>query len=105
MFPKVLQDAKNKRDEQKRLICKLYYFVKAVCMEMLKVNDFFDMPLHRFETLAHGMRQMFVPFEEVARDRHVCPCCERAFTPDEEDEFVKKVGDGISKRFFFLLKN
>nr|CAB3446633.1 unnamed protein product [Digitaria exilis] len=61
MFPKVLQDAKNKRDEQKR-----------------------------FETLAHGMRQMFVPFEEVARDRHVCPCCERAFTPDEEDEFVKK---------------
>lgn len=61
MFPKVLQDAKNKRDEQKRL-----------------------------ESLANGMRQMFLPFEEVARDRHVCPCCERAFTPDEEDEFVKK---------------
>ncbi|PUZ75604.1 hypothetical protein GQ55_1G193800 [Panicum hallii var. hallii] len=61
MFPKVLQDAKNKRDEQKRL-----------------------------ESYANGMRQMFVPFEQVARDRHVCPCCERAFTPDEEDEFVKK---------------
>uniref|UniRef100_K3YPB6 DNA repair protein RAD50 n=1 Tax=Setaria italica TaxID=4555 RepID=K3YPB6_SETIT len=61
MFPKVLQDAKDKRDEQKRL-----------------------------EIYANGMRQMFVPFEQVARDRHVCPCCERAFTPDEEDEFVKK---------------
>ncbi|CAN6238184.1 unnamed protein product [Urochloa humidicola] len=61
MFPKVLQDAKNKRDEQKRL-----------------------------ESYANGMREMFVPFEQVARNRHVCPCCERAFTPDEEDEFVKK---------------
>ncbi|CAL5058159.1 unnamed protein product [Urochloa decumbens] len=61
MFPKVLQDAKDKRDEQKRL-----------------------------ESLANGMREMFVPFEQVARSRHVCPCCDRAFTPDEEDEFVKK---------------
>jgi hypothetical protein len=50
---------------------------------------------HRLEIYANGMRQMFVPFEQVARDRHVCPCCERAFTPDEEDEFVKKVGDEI----------
>lgn len=71
-------------------------------MEMLKVNDFFHMPLHRLETLAHGMRQMFEPFEQVARDSHICPCCERAFTPDEEDAFVKKVGDGIFKTFFLL---
>lgn len=30
MFPKVLQDAKHKRDDLKRLISKLYYFVEAV---------------------------------------------------------------------------
>lgn len=37
------------------------------------------------------MRQMFDPFERVARAHHICPCCERPFSPDEEDEFVKKV--------------
>ena len=62
------------------------------------------MPINRLESLANGMRQMFLPFEEVARDRHVCPCCERAFTPDEEDEFVKKVGDEIIKDCSFCLK-
>lgn len=41
---------------------------------------------------ADGMRQMFDPFERVARAHHICPCCERPFSPDEEDEFVKKVG-------------
>ncbi|XP_062223293.1 DNA repair protein RAD50 [Phragmites australis] len=60
-FPKVLQDAMKKRDEHKRK-----------------------------EIYANGMRQMFVPFEQVARERHICPCCERAFTPDEEDQFIKK---------------
>ncbi|KAL6185682.1 hypothetical protein ACLB2K_041810 [Fragaria x ananassa] len=39
---------------------------------------------------ADGMRQMFDPFERVARAHHICPCCERPFSPDEEDEFVKK---------------
>uniref|UniRef100_A0A0A9AU83 DNA repair protein RAD50 n=1 Tax=Arundo donax TaxID=35708 RepID=A0A0A9AU83_ARUDO len=61
MFPEVLQDAMKKRDEQKRK-----------------------------ESYANGMRQMFLPFEQLARERHACPCCERAFTPDEEDQFVKK---------------
>ncbi|WVZ75334.1 hypothetical protein U9M48_023400 [Paspalum notatum var. saurae] len=61
MFPKVLQDAMNKRDEQKRKV-----------------------------SYANGMREMFGPFEQVARDSHMCPCCERAFTPEEEDEFIKK---------------
>lgn len=37
------------------------------------------------------MRQMFDPFERVARAHHICPCCERPFSPYEEDEFVKKV--------------
>jgi len=34
---------------------------------------------------------MFDPFERVARAHHVCPCCERPFSPEEEDNFVKKV--------------
>ena len=37
------------------------------------------------------MRQMFDPFERVARAHHVCPCCERPFSTEEEDDFVKKV--------------
>lgn len=41
--------------------------------------------------IADGMRQMFDPFERVARAHHVCPCCERPFSAQEEDEFVKKV--------------
>ncbi|KAL3678836.1 hypothetical protein R1sor_021792 [Riccia sorocarpa] len=40
--------------------------------------------------LADGMRRMFEPFERVARSNHCCPCCERPFTPSEEDEFVRK---------------
>lgn len=39
------------------------------------------------------MRIMYDPYEKIARDTHKCPCCDRAFTPDEEDWFVKKVGD------------
>lgn len=34
---------------------------------------------------------MFDPFERVARAHHICPCCERPFSAEEEDEFVKKV--------------
>lgn len=37
------------------------------------------------------MRQMFDPFERVARAHHFCPCCERPFSSEEEDDFVKKV--------------
>ncbi|KAL4192604.1 hypothetical protein AMTRI_Chr06g195080 [Amborella trichopoda] len=40
--------------------------------------------------IADGMRRMFEPFERVARANHVCPCCERPFSPEEEDEFVRK---------------
>uniref|UniRef100_A0A2N9FA08 Zinc-hook domain-containing protein n=1 Tax=Fagus sylvatica TaxID=28930 RepID=A0A2N9FA08_FAGSY len=40
--------------------------------------------------IADGMRQMFDPFERVARAHHVCPCCECPFSAEEEDEFVKK---------------
>ncbi|GFQ04279.1 DNA repair protein rad50 [Phtheirospermum japonicum] len=40
--------------------------------------------------IADGMRRMFDPFEKVARAHHMCPCCDRAFSANEEDEFVKK---------------
>lgn len=36
---------------------------------------------------------MFDPFERVARAHHFCPCCERPFSAEEEDDFVKKVGN------------
>lgn len=35
---------------------------------------------------------MFDPFERVARAHHMCPCCERSFSAEEEDDFVNKVG-------------
>ncbi|XP_051127899.1 DNA repair protein RAD50 [Andrographis paniculata] len=40
--------------------------------------------------IADGMSQMFDAFETVARAHHMCPCCERSFSANEEDEFVKK---------------
>ncbi|KAL5542789.1 hypothetical protein UlMin_010499 [Ulmus minor] len=61
VYSRVLESAKEKRDVQKS-----------------KYN------------IADGMRQMFDPFERVARAHHVCPCCERPFSAEEEDEFVKK---------------
>ncbi|GMJ01782.1 hypothetical protein like AT2G31970 [Hibiscus trionum] len=60
-YPKVLETAQEKKDIHKS-----------------KYN------------IADGMRQMFDPFERVARAHHVCPCCERPFSAEEEDEFVKK---------------
>ncbi|XWS13350.1 hypothetical protein CRYUN_Cryun36dG0030200 [Craigia yunnanensis] len=60
-YPKVLETAKEKKDIHKS-----------------KYN------------IADGMRQMFDPFERVARAHHVCPCCERPFSAEEEDDFVKK---------------
>lgn len=41
--------------------------------------------------MAKGMREMFEPFERIAREHHLCPCCERTFSAEEEDNFVKKV--------------
>ncbi|KAK6790217.1 hypothetical protein RDI58_014017 [Solanum bulbocastanum] len=60
-YPKIMDSVKEKKDVQKS-----------------KFN------------IADGMRQMFDPFERVARAHHICPCCERPFSAEEEDEFVKK---------------
>ncbi|EFH55616.1 hypothetical protein ARALYDRAFT_344958 [Arabidopsis lyrata subsp. lyrata] len=60
-YPKLLESAKDERDDRKS-----------------KYN------------MANGMRKMFEPFEDLARQHHYCPCCERSFTTDEENSFVKK---------------
>ncbi|CAN8315648.1 unnamed protein product [Cochlearia groenlandica] len=60
-YPRLLESAKDKRDVQKSKY-----------------------------SMANGMRQMFEPFEKVAREHHFCPCCERSFSAEEEDTFVKK---------------
>ncbi|CAG7880445.1 unnamed protein product [Brassica rapa] len=60
-YPRLLDSAKDKRDYHKS-----------------KYN------------MATGLRQMFEPFEQVAREHHFCPCCERTFSAQEEDNFVKK---------------
>ncbi|CAA7027279.1 unnamed protein product [Microthlaspi erraticum] len=60
-YPKMLELAKDKRDQDKSKY-----------------------------SLAKGMREMFEPFERIARENHLCPCCERAFSAEEEDNFVKK---------------
>ncbi|KFK31167.1 hypothetical protein AALP_AA6G077500 [Arabis alpina] len=60
-YPKLLESAKDRRD------------------------------YHKSEyNMADGMRRMFAPFERLARENHSCPCCERTFASEEEDNFVKK---------------
>lgn len=46
--------------------------------------------------MEEGMRQMFYPFEYTARTHHICPCCERPFSAEEEDEFIKKQKDSMA---------
>lgn len=55
--------------------------------------------------MADGMRQMFDPFEQVAREHHHCPCCERTFSSVEEDNFVQKVTEfpPVDFSFQFIL--
>lgn len=56
---------------------------------ILQAMESRDMQKSKYN-IADGMRQMFDPFERVARSFHICPCCERPFSPEEEDEFVEK---------------
>ncbi|XP_021745929.1 LOW QUALITY PROTEIN: DNA repair protein RAD50-like [Chenopodium quinoa] len=46
--------------------------------------------------MEEGMRKMFVPFEFTARNHHICPCCARPFSAEEEDEFVKKQKESMA---------
>lgn len=45
----------------------------------------------RNEDMAKGMKEMYDPFVNIARNFHHCPCCERDFSPEEEDSFIQKV--------------
>jgi len=66
----------------------------AVCVVPIVVSNALILlliPCSKYN-IADGMRQMFDPFERVARAHHFCPCCERSFSAEEEDSFVKKVG-------------
>ncbi|XP_042055283.1 DNA repair protein RAD50-like isoform X3 [Salvia splendens] len=47
--------------------------------------------LSRDYNIADGMGRMFDPFEKIASAHHYCPCCERPFSSNEEDAFIKKV--------------
>ncbi|KAG0587113.1 hypothetical protein KC19_2G141300 [Ceratodon purpureus] len=40
--------------------------------------------------LSDGMKRIYDPFERVAKQTHACPCCDRAFSAEEEHNFVKK---------------
>lgn len=53
--------------------------------------------------MADGMRQMFDPFERVARAHHICPCCERSFSPEEEEDFVRKVINSLFISLFLIM--
>ncbi|XP_042050777.1 DNA repair protein RAD50-like isoform X2 [Salvia splendens] len=46
--------------------------------------------LSRDYNISDGMGRMFEPFEKIASTHHYCPCCERPFSSNEEDAFIKK---------------
>ncbi|PIA35916.1 hypothetical protein AQUCO_03400067v1 [Aquilegia coerulea] len=84
------------KDARKRLIESKF---QSLVLQSLEIESFPDTLHEAMEkrdvlkskhNIADGMRQMFDPFERVARAHHVCPCCERPFSPEEEDEFIKK---------------
>ncbi|XP_074304186.1 DNA repair protein RAD50 [Silene latifolia] len=60
-YIKVLEEAKDRRDDLKSLSGE-----------------------------ASGMRRMYEQYQNIARKHHSCPCCDRPFSPEEEDAFVEK---------------
>ncbi|KAL1548104.1 DNA repair protein RAD50 isoform X1 [Salvia divinorum] len=46
--------------------------------------------LSRHYNVSDGMMKMFDPLEKIASAHHYCPCCERPFSSNEEDAFIKK---------------
>ncbi|WVZ05499.1 hypothetical protein V8G54_018845 [Vigna mungo] len=69
-YLKVLESSKEKRDVQ-RSVDVVFVTISKLSLDLM-------------------LSLMFDPFERVARAHHVCPCCERPFSPEEEDNFVKK---------------
>ncbi|GJV77722.1 DNA repair protein RAD50 [Tanacetum coccineum] len=90
------KDLREENDARKRVIesklqnmdrqsANVDFYIKVLDMAKEKRD------VHKSKyNIADGMRQMFDPFERVARAHHICPCCERPFSAEEEDDFVKK---------------
>lgn len=109
-YPRLLDSAKDKRDNHKRFPvenCRLflhtpfhalrqYQDISVLHSKHSSVSGMFVCSKYNMAT---GMRQMFEPFEQVAREHHFCPCCERTFSAEEEDSFVKKVSNFLLEIF------
>ncbi|CAK9190573.1 unnamed protein product [Sphagnum troendelagicum] len=91
-----LDKYRRDRDLKKKM---LLARLNSILQQNVEVNDFpsqLRLSMEKKEAeksqhdLADGMRRMFDPFEKMARQNHSCPCCERGFSLEEEDNFVKK---------------
>ncbi|WCJ33146.1 DNA repair protein RAD50 [Euphorbia peplus] len=83
-------DSKKRFVESKlQALDQQYYTIDSYLKVLESAKDKRDDLTSKYN-IADGMRQMFDPFERVARAHHFCPCCERPFSAEEEDEFVKK---------------
>ncbi|KAJ6835732.1 DNA repair protein RAD50-like [Iris pallida] len=97
-----IQDSRNQLSKLQREKDAKRRFVDSKLQSLIQLSDIDSFPnvLHvamekrdvqkSKYNIADGMRQMFDPFERVARSYHICPCCERPFSAEEEDEFVEK---------------
>uniref|UniRef100_A0A1D1XWK9 DNA repair protein RAD50 n=1 Tax=Anthurium amnicola TaxID=1678845 RepID=A0A1D1XWK9_9ARAE len=103
VFQMKMQDAKSNISKfQKDMDAKRRFIeskLHSVVQTFSSIDSFSDVLFEAMEkreiqkskyNIADGMRQMFDPFERVARAHHICPCCERPFSSEEEDEFVRK---------------
>lgn len=98
-----IQEVNNNLSKQRKDMDSRRRFIESKLQSLDQLSFSVDLYLKALESskekrdvqkskynIADGMRQMFDPFERVARAHHVCPCCERPFSAEEEDEFVKK---------------
>ncbi|KAI5081778.1 hypothetical protein GOP47_0001521 [Adiantum capillus-veneris] len=91
-----LSSAQRDRDAKRKVILSRLSAMREVQVDIEAFSSNLQEAIEKKEIrksqhdMADGMRRMFEPFEKVARANHVCPCCERPFTPQEEDDFVKK---------------
>ncbi|KAF9606048.1 hypothetical protein IFM89_022207 [Coptis chinensis] len=82
-------DARKRSIDSKAQFLVLQCSIESFPEVLQKVMEKRDLQKSKYN-MADGMRKMFEPFERVARANHFCPCCERSFSPEEEDNFVKK---------------
>ncbi|CAH9120879.1 unnamed protein product [Cuscuta epithymum] len=87
----------NKEAEsKKRFVESKLQFVDRVPASIDIYPELLDSTREKSESMkseynkANGMQFLIVPYENFARDNHICPCCERPFSSEEEDEFIIK---------------